>query len=184
MLIRSGEAPAIGWSRSMLYAGFNILHRSVIRRQTRFAARITRTLSGLLDLIPLRPAQCIRSAHAHLLNCTRTGKLHRPIFRFLRHHVVYIPVIRRRLIQYQASKTRFSLSFANSRRSTLANAFSDPNVAPVAGDTTTDSTNLSNPNASLITSRNTESNFPQAIANFAPNGRDGVACLAGILGDR
>ena len=45
MLIRSGEAPAIGWSRIMLYSGFNTLHRSVIRRQTGFAARITRTLS-------------------------------------------------------------------------------------------------------------------------------------------
>ena len=47
MLIRSGEAPAIGWSRNMLYSGFNILPRSVIRRQTGFAARITRTLSDL-----------------------------------------------------------------------------------------------------------------------------------------
>ena len=46
VLIRSGEAPAIGWSRNMLYSGFNILHRSVVRRQTGFAARITRTLSA------------------------------------------------------------------------------------------------------------------------------------------
>ena len=45
MLIRSGEALAIGWSRNMLYSGFNILPRSVVRRQTGFAARITRTLS-------------------------------------------------------------------------------------------------------------------------------------------
>ena len=45
MLIRSGEAPAIGWSRDMLYSGFITLPRSVIRRQTLFAARITRTLS-------------------------------------------------------------------------------------------------------------------------------------------
>ena len=45
VLIRSGEAPAIGWSRNMLYSGLNILHRSVVRRQTGFAARITRTLS-------------------------------------------------------------------------------------------------------------------------------------------
>ena len=44
MLIRSGEAPAIGWSRNMLYSGFNTLHRSVFRRPTGFAARITRTL--------------------------------------------------------------------------------------------------------------------------------------------
>ena len=29
VLIRSGEAPAIGWSRIMLYSGFNALHRSV-----------------------------------------------------------------------------------------------------------------------------------------------------------
>ena len=28
MLIRSGEAPAIGWSRNMLYSGFITLHRS------------------------------------------------------------------------------------------------------------------------------------------------------------
>ena len=45
MLIRSGEARLVGWSRQMLYSGFNILPRSVIRRQTGFAARITRTLS-------------------------------------------------------------------------------------------------------------------------------------------
>ena len=30
--------------RNMLYSGFNVLPRSVVRRQTRFAARITRTL--------------------------------------------------------------------------------------------------------------------------------------------
>ena len=45
VLIRSGEAPAIAWSRNMLYSGFNTLHRSVIRRQTGVAARITWTLS-------------------------------------------------------------------------------------------------------------------------------------------
>ena len=49
MLIRSGEALGIGWSRNMLYSGFNILPRSVVRRQTGFAARITRTLYGLHD---------------------------------------------------------------------------------------------------------------------------------------
>ena len=47
VLIRSGEAPAVGWSRNMLYSGFYTLPRSVIRRQTGFAARITRTLYGL-----------------------------------------------------------------------------------------------------------------------------------------
>ena len=31
MLIRSGEARLVGWSRQMLYSGFNILPRSVIR---------------------------------------------------------------------------------------------------------------------------------------------------------
>ena len=46
MLILSGEARLFGWSRSMLYLGFNVLPRSVIRRQTGFAARITRTLSS------------------------------------------------------------------------------------------------------------------------------------------
>ena len=45
VLIRSGEALAIGWSRNTLCSGFNILPRSVLRRQTGFAARITRTLS-------------------------------------------------------------------------------------------------------------------------------------------
>ena len=40
-MIRSGEAPAIGWSRSMLYSGFNTLPRSVVRRQIGFAARIS-----------------------------------------------------------------------------------------------------------------------------------------------
>ena len=49
VLIRSGEAPAIGWSRNTLYSGFNILPRSVVRRQTGFAARITRTLSRLRE---------------------------------------------------------------------------------------------------------------------------------------
>ena len=47
MLIRSGEALGVGWSRNMLYSGFSILHRSVVRRQTGFAARITRTLCRL-----------------------------------------------------------------------------------------------------------------------------------------
>ena len=47
VLIRSGEAPGIGLSRKLLYSGFNILPRSVVRRQTGFAARITRTLSHL-----------------------------------------------------------------------------------------------------------------------------------------
>ena len=45
VLIRSGEAAGIGWSRNMLYSGLITLLRSVIRRQTVFAARITRTLS-------------------------------------------------------------------------------------------------------------------------------------------
>ena len=36
----------------MIYSGFNILPRSVIRRQTGFAARITRTLSGSNNMAP------------------------------------------------------------------------------------------------------------------------------------
>jgi len=47
VLIRSGEARLVGWSRNMLYSGFITLHRSVVRRQTGFGARITRTLSRL-----------------------------------------------------------------------------------------------------------------------------------------
>ena len=63
MLIRSGEAPGIGWSRNMLYSGFITLPRSVFRRQTGFAARITRTLSrstwgGLLRA--RSPAEAVR----------------------------------------------------------------------------------------------------------------------------
>ena len=50
VLIRSGEALGIGWSRNMLYSGLNNLHRSVIRRQTGFAARITRTLFGFKSI--------------------------------------------------------------------------------------------------------------------------------------
>ena len=46
------------------------------------AARITRTLTGLLELIPLGSAQCIRSARAHLLNWTRIGKLRKSFFVF------------------------------------------------------------------------------------------------------
>ena len=42
-----GLALGVGWLRNMLYFGFNTLHRFVIRRQIGFAARITRTLSGL-----------------------------------------------------------------------------------------------------------------------------------------
>ena len=51
MLIRSGETRLVGWSRNTLYSGFITLHRSVVRRQTDFAARITRTLSGLEQFI-------------------------------------------------------------------------------------------------------------------------------------
>ena len=46
-MIRSGEAPAIGWSRNMLHSGFNTLPRSVVRWQTGFAARISTTLCHL-----------------------------------------------------------------------------------------------------------------------------------------
>ena len=49
MLIRSGEAPGVGWSRIVLYSGFITLPRSVVRRQTGFAARITRTLSASIE---------------------------------------------------------------------------------------------------------------------------------------
>ena len=48
-MIRSGEAPGVGWSRSMLYSGFISLPRSIVRRQTGFAARISTTLSGSRD---------------------------------------------------------------------------------------------------------------------------------------
>ena len=47
VLIRSGEARLVGWSRNMLCSGFITLHHSVIRRQIGFAARTTRTLSSL-----------------------------------------------------------------------------------------------------------------------------------------
>ena len=47
VLIRSGGVRLVGWSRQMLYSGFNILPRSVVRRQTGFAARITRTVCRL-----------------------------------------------------------------------------------------------------------------------------------------
>ena len=64
-MIRSGEAPAIGWSRNMLHSGFRTLHRSVIRRQTPFAARISGTLfrSETLsqDAMPLTQMQIIQS---------------------------------------------------------------------------------------------------------------------------
>ena len=42
-MIRSGEAPGVGWSRSMLYSECITLPRSIVRRQT--AARISTTLS-------------------------------------------------------------------------------------------------------------------------------------------
>ena len=49
MLIRSGEARLVGWSRQMLYSGFSILPRSVIRS----ANSIDR--SDNLDVIRLEP---------------------------------------------------------------------------------------------------------------------------------
>ena len=63
VLIRSGEAPGIGWSRNMLYSGFNILHRSVIRRQTGFAARITRTLCRSNSFPRPKPSAQIMPTH-------------------------------------------------------------------------------------------------------------------------
>ena len=47
-LIRSGEALAIGWSRQMLYSGFNTLPRSVIRLANSFDR------SDNLDVIRLK----------------------------------------------------------------------------------------------------------------------------------
>jgi len=69
VLIRSGEALAIDWSRNMLHSGFNTLHRSVIRRQTLFAARITWTLfrSNLFWTIRM----CIFSQPVNSVNATR-----------------------------------------------------------------------------------------------------------------
>ena len=49
MLIRSGEALGVGWSRNMLYSGFNTLHRSVIWSAD-FNGRSDNT-----DVIPLKP---------------------------------------------------------------------------------------------------------------------------------
>ena len=51
-LIRSGEARLVGWSRQMLYSGFNILPRSVIR-----SADINGR-SDNLDVIPLKAVHC------------------------------------------------------------------------------------------------------------------------------
>ena len=59
LLIRSGEAPAIGWSRNMLYSGFNTLPRSIVRRQTGFAARITRTLSDSANGSPMKNSNSV-----------------------------------------------------------------------------------------------------------------------------
>ena len=49
VLIRSGEARLVGWSRQMLYSGFNTLPRSVIRS----ANSIDR--SDNLDVMRLKP---------------------------------------------------------------------------------------------------------------------------------
>ena len=49
-MIRSGEAPAVGWLRNMLHSGFRTLHRSVIRRQIGFAARISGTFVKLDEI--------------------------------------------------------------------------------------------------------------------------------------
>ena len=47
VLIRSGEAPGVGWSRNMLYSGFDILPRSVFWSAS-FNGRSDNT-----DVIPL-----------------------------------------------------------------------------------------------------------------------------------
>ena len=84
MLIRIGEALAIGWSRNMLYLGFSTLPRSVFRRQTGFAARITRPLSRstnqsgeVLAMLGINPAP--RQLHAmleHLITlCVRAKNM-------------------------------------------------------------------------------------------------------------
>ena len=83
MLIRSGEAPGIGWSRNMLYSGFNTLPRSVIRRQTGFAARITRTLSGLdhgLHIEMLEPNPYL-SPSSEQMSATRIARAECPVCR-------------------------------------------------------------------------------------------------------
>ena len=51
VLIRSGEAQPVGWSRQMLYSGFNILHRSV------FWSAYFNGRSDNLDVIPLKPKE-------------------------------------------------------------------------------------------------------------------------------
>ena len=83
MLIRSGEALGVGWSRNMLYSGFNTLHRSVIRRQTGFAARITRTLSGLdhgLHIEMLEPNPYL-SPSSEQMSATRIARAECPVCR-------------------------------------------------------------------------------------------------------
>ena len=67
MLIRSGEALGVGWSRNMLYSGFNILHRSVVRWQTGLAARITRTLSGFEKFKLMEWNTHLKNLSLHLL---------------------------------------------------------------------------------------------------------------------
>ena len=75
MLIRSGEALGIGWSRNMLYSGFNTLLRSVVRRQTGFAARITRTLCGLNEWMPESQFRQRTAENCWEIHATKTIRL-------------------------------------------------------------------------------------------------------------
>ena len=80
VLIRSGEAQLVGWSRYMLYSGFNILPHSVFW-SANFNGRSDNT-----DVVRAfridRFSETLGRSHAHLRNCTRIDKLLKSIFRF------------------------------------------------------------------------------------------------------
>ena len=62
-LIRSGEARLVGWSRQMLYSGFNTLPRSV------FWSAYFNGRSDNLDVIPLALRKMVNLQTVHLLDC-------------------------------------------------------------------------------------------------------------------
>ena len=75
-LIRSGEAWLVGWSRQMLYSGFNILPRSV------FWSADFNGRSDNLDVIRAFRIDSVKDPLAFLLSCPQAVSLKHSSFSF------------------------------------------------------------------------------------------------------
>ena len=73
VLIRSGEAPAIGWSRYMLYSGFNVLPRSVFWPADLNGRSDNTDVIRLVDLANLDPAK-LSLENGETVNAARPAK--------------------------------------------------------------------------------------------------------------